>query len=104
MPKALPGQQVGKPGILGQNRTMQVGAVDLPIARAFATILAIIAAAGDHSAKWLRVLAKIGPPAMILEADQALWSARRKVAFHSQMIHKSGIATLSIDIQSTYTL
>src|SRR5439155_26167255 len=50
---------------------MQVRPEDVPIDRAFASVLAVVAEPGDNAAERLIAVAQEGPPSVVLEADDS---------------------------------
>ena len=50
---------------------MQVRPEDVPIDRAFAYVLAVVAEPGDNAAERLNAVAQKGPPSVVLEADDS---------------------------------
>src|SRR5207253_5380811 len=50
---------------------MQVRPEDVPIDRAFASVLAVVAEPGDNAAERLNAVAQKGPPSVVLEADDS---------------------------------
>src|SRR5438477_5649043 len=62
-------QPVGQPGVLRQDRAVQVGAVDLPVDGTLLAIAAVVAAAADLAER-PAAGAEVGLAGVILEADQ----------------------------------
>src|SRR5215470_14127327 len=93
--QSLEDEVVREPRVLGENGAMQVGAVDLAVARALAAVLAVVAAASDDLTQQLGLGAEVCTAAMVLEADQRLGTTRREVALGGQMVHEADVTALS---------
>src|SRR5215475_9766229 len=69
-PQRLKEQPVGQPGVLGQDRTVQVGAVHPAVRRALAAVHAVVAASDDDPTEPAAARAEERLAAVVLEADQ----------------------------------
>ena len=70
-------QAIGEPGVLGQQRAVQVGADHVRPPHPLEAVPAVVAVAADHPAQGLGAVAEVGAPAVVLEPGQ-LPRARRR--------------------------
>ena len=63
-------QAVGEPGVLREQRAVQVGAEHVQAAHALAAVGAVVAVPVQHPAERLGVGPEVGAPAVVLEAGQ----------------------------------
>src|SRR5215471_11333890 len=61
---------IGEMRVFGQQRSVQIRAVGVPVDAALSLILAIVAMSRQDTPQWLRTGAKIGPPTVVLKAHQ----------------------------------
>ena len=64
-------QAVGEPGVLGQQRAVQVGADQVEAPDALVAVAAVVAVAVEDAAERLGARAEVGAPAVVLEARRA---------------------------------
>src|SRR6185437_14731763 len=70
MCEGLPEQPVGKPGVAGQEWTVEVGPDDTARTTALEAALAVVAEAGDDTPEWIRAWIEPGPTDVVLEAGK----------------------------------
>ena len=70
-------QVVGQPGVLGQQRAVQVGADQVVAAHALEPVAAVVAEAVQHPAEGAGAVAEVGAAAVVLEAGDRRAARRR---------------------------
>src|SRR6476469_9472431 len=63
-------QAIGEPGVLGQERTVEVGTDHVRPPHPLQAIGAVVAVAPNHPAQGLGTVAQVRPPPVVLEAGQ----------------------------------
>jgi len=68
--EGLSNQVVSEDGILGQKRTVQVGAIDCPADRAFGVVFTVVPESHNHLPEGATARSQIRPSAMVLKPHQ----------------------------------